>query len=72
MSGAERPLGPPNREDPVAIVFVGGYGGLGRHARLTLIRMFPGQIDLRAARKNLPPESRPSMESLSAAATGGS
>jgi hypothetical protein len=26
---------------PVAILFVGGYGGLGRHALLTLLRMFP-------------------------------
>ena len=26
---------------PVAILFVGGYGGLGRHAMLTLLRMFP-------------------------------
>jgi hypothetical protein len=29
----------PNK--PVAILFVGGYGGLGRHALLTLLRMFP-------------------------------
>ena len=26
---------------PVAILFVGGYGGLGRHALLTMLRMFP-------------------------------
>ena len=26
---------------PVALLFVGGYGGLGRHAMLTLLRMFP-------------------------------
>ena len=26
---------------PVAILFVGGYGSLGRHALLTLLRMFP-------------------------------
>jgi amino acid transporter len=26
---------------PVAVIFVGGYGGLGRHALLTLLRMFP-------------------------------
>ncbi len=26
---------------PIAILFVGGYGGLGRHALLTLLRMFP-------------------------------
>jgi amino acid transporter len=29
---------------PVAAVFVGGYGGLGRHALLTLLRMFPGHF----------------------------
>ncbi|HZU84795.1 MAG TPA: APC family permease [Polyangiaceae bacterium] len=32
----------PNR--PVAVLFVGGYGGLGRHAMLTLLRMFPGHF----------------------------
>jgi hypothetical protein len=36
--------GGPKREpapaDPVAILFVGGYGGLGRHALLLLLRMF--------------------------------
>jgi hypothetical protein len=31
-------------EKPVAILFVGGYGGLGRHALLTLMRMFPGHF----------------------------
>jgi amino acid transporter len=30
--------------DPVAVIFVGGYGGLGRHATLTLVRMFPGHF----------------------------
>jgi amino acid transporter len=30
-----------DRNRPVAILFVGGYGGLGRHALLTLLRMFP-------------------------------
>jgi hypothetical protein len=29
---------------PVAILFVGGYGGLGRHALLTCLRMFPGHF----------------------------
>jgi amino acid transporter len=29
---------------PVAVIFVGGYGGLGRHALLTLLRMFPGHF----------------------------
>jgi amino acid transporter len=30
----------PEPEHPVAILFVGGYGGLGRHALFTLLRMF--------------------------------
>src|SRR5262249_54862381 len=30
----------PSPEHPVAILFVGGYGGLGRHALFTLLRMF--------------------------------
>jgi amino acid transporter len=30
--------------DPVAVLFVGGYGGLGRHSVLTLLRMFPGHF----------------------------
>ncbi len=33
--------GEPPPDQPVAILFVGGYGGLGRHALLTLLRMFP-------------------------------
>jgi amino acid transporter len=35
------PLKEIDRNRPVAILFVGGYGGLGRHALLTLLRMFP-------------------------------
>jgi amino acid transporter len=31
----------PDRDAPVAILLVGGYSGLGRHALLTLMRMFP-------------------------------
>ena len=31
-------------ENAVAVLFVGGYGGLGRHALLTLLRMFPGHF----------------------------
>jgi len=31
----------PDPERPVAVLFVGGYSGLGRHALLTLLRMFP-------------------------------
>ncbi len=34
-------VGEPDPEAPVAVVFVGGYGGLGRRALLTLLRMFP-------------------------------
>jgi amino acid transporter len=33
-----------NPRKPVAILFVGGYGGLGRHALMTLMRMFPGHF----------------------------
>jgi hypothetical protein len=43
--GAEPPVpGEIDPRQPVAIVFVGGYGGLGRHALLTLLRMFPGHF----------------------------
>jgi amino acid transporter len=41
LGGARVPLQEPEPNAPVAIVFVGGYGGLGRHALLTLQRMFP-------------------------------
>ena len=34
----------PSPDRPVAILFVGGYGGLGRHALFTLLRMFPGHF----------------------------
>jgi amino acid transporter len=40
-SGDEKSAGPMEAGKPVAILFVGGYGGLGRHALLTLLRMFP-------------------------------
>ena len=33
--------GEPDPLSPVLVLFVGGYGGLGRHALLTLLRMFP-------------------------------
>jgi amino acid transporter len=36
----EEGAGAPSAEHPVAILFVGGYGGLGRHALFTLLRMF--------------------------------
>ena len=42
--GVPQSLGAPDPREPVAIVFVGGYGGLGRHALLTLERMFPGHF----------------------------
>jgi amino acid transporter len=40
------PAGEPalDPDRPVAILFVGGYGGLGRHALLTLLRMFPAHF----------------------------
>jgi amino acid transporter len=34
----------PPADKPVAVLFVGGYSGLGRHALLTLMRMFPGHF----------------------------
>jgi amino acid transporter len=37
-------MGEPDPLKPVAVLFVGGYGGLGRHAMLTLLRMFPGHF----------------------------
>jgi amino acid transporter len=36
--------GDPDPSDAVAILFVGGYSGLGRHAVLTMIRMFPNHF----------------------------
>jgi Amino acid permease len=41
---AAGPSEPPSPRDPVAVLFVGGYGGLGRHALMTLLRMFPGHF----------------------------
>jgi amino acid transporter len=38
---SQKPTGEIDPKRPVAILFVGGYGGLGRHALLTLLRMFP-------------------------------
>ncbi len=35
----------PDPARPVAVMFVGGYSGLGRLALLTLTRMFPGHFD---------------------------
>ncbi len=35
----------PDPNKPVAILFVGGYSGLGRHALLKLMRMFPGHFE---------------------------
>jgi amino acid transporter len=34
----------PDPKKPVAILLVGGYSGLGRHALLTLLRMFPNHF----------------------------
>jgi amino acid transporter len=42
---AQKPVGgEPDASQPLAVLFVGGYGGLGRHALLTLLRMFPGHF----------------------------
>lgn len=43
-------VGPPTDKEPadnrpVAVLFVGGYGGLGRHALLTLLKMFPEHFE---------------------------
>jgi hypothetical protein len=35
----------PDPTKPTVILFVGGYGGLGRHALLTCLRMFPGHFE---------------------------
>src|SRR4029077_11185348 len=35
----------PDPRRPVGVLFVGGYSGLGRHALLTLLRMFPGHFE---------------------------
>jgi amino acid transporter len=37
-------LGPTDPSKATAAIFVGGYGGLGVHTVLTLLRMFPGQF----------------------------
>ena len=37
--------GDPDPDKPVAVVFVGAYGGLGRNAVRTLLRMFPGHFE---------------------------
>jgi amino acid transporter len=37
-------LGPTDPSKPTAVLLVGGYGGLGVHSLLTLIRMFPKQF----------------------------
>jgi amino acid transporter len=42
--GAAGPKSTIDPRQPVAILFVGGYGGLGRHALMTLLRMFPGHF----------------------------
>jgi amino acid transporter len=44
--GLEEHHGPraPDPSQPVALLFVGGYSGLGRHALATLLEMFPGHF----------------------------
>jgi amino acid transporter len=41
---ATAPCAELDSQKPVAILLVGGYGGLGRHALLTLLRMFPNHF----------------------------
>ena len=41
---AHKECGAIDPDKPVVALFVGGYGGLGRHALLTLLRMFPGHF----------------------------
>ncbi len=40
LDKGDGPAEAPSPAHPVAILFVGGYGGLGRHALFTLLRMF--------------------------------
>jgi amino acid transporter len=42
--GAQAVEGAPDPRKPVAVLFVGGYGGLGRHALFTMLRMFPNHF----------------------------
>ncbi|MFO0549672.1 MAG: APC family permease [Polyangiaceae bacterium] len=43
-AGAPPPAGGPNPDLPVAAVFVGGYGGLGRNALRACLQMFPNHF----------------------------
>jgi amino acid transporter len=43
--GAEAPKDAPDPRKPVAVLFVGGYSGLGRHALFTMLRMFPRHFE---------------------------
>jgi amino acid transporter len=47
VRGLEEHHGPrdPDPGKPVALLFVGGYSGLGRHALTTLLGMFPGHFE---------------------------
>jgi hypothetical protein len=44
LNPAREELGPTDPTRPTAALLVGGYGGLGVHSVLTLLRMFPDQF----------------------------
>jgi amino acid transporter len=43
-STAREELGPCDPTKPTAVLFVGGYGGVGIHSLLTMLRTFPGRF----------------------------
>jgi len=43
-STAREELGPCDPTKPTAVMFVGGYGGVGIHSLLTMLRTFPGRF----------------------------
>jgi amino acid transporter len=44
LSDKREELGPCDPQKPTAVLLTGGYGGLGVHSVLTLLRMFPGHF----------------------------
>jgi hypothetical protein len=44
LSSKREELGPCDPQRPTAVLLTGGYGGLGVHSVLTLLRMFPGHF----------------------------
>src|SRR5205807_3779939 len=43
-TSAREELGPCDPTKPTAVLFVGGYGGVGIHSLLTMLRTFPGRF----------------------------